>query len=466
MRLAALTPTHRDAALRALLPMLLAAAAMPPVLAQTPAPAPAAAPASVAAGPALTLIRAPRVLLDAADGRIGPATLVIEGGRIRTVLPGADAALDAVDAPRVADTRRFDDSVVLMPGLIDSHVHLTGNPARPFWDPTVTTPERATVTGVRNALRTVRAGFTTVRDLGAQGGSAYALRDAIAAGDVPGPRILSAGRMVSIIGGHGDLSGFRPEVTNALDGGNTCTGAEECAAVVRRLSRAGADVIKFAATGGVLSQQNRGLDKHFTDEEMRAIVSTAHQLELKVAAHAHGPRGVEAAARAGVDSIEHGTFIDEAGIRAMKASGSTLVPTLSPTIAYRENLPRGLYTDIVAAKIKVRLEATGKNIAAARRAGLTIAFGTDAGVSEHGRNAEEMPLMVEYGGMSAQDVVISATRSAAELLGLENDIGQLAPGFSADVIAVRGNPLEDLGALQRGNIAFVMARGRVVDLED
>jgi imidazolonepropionase-like amidohydrolase len=326
----------------------------------------------------------------------------------------------------------------------------------------VVTPERATALGARNALRTVQAGFTTVRDLGAPGQAGFALRDAIAAGELPGPRVLSAGRMVSIIGGHGDLTGFRPEVMEALDEGNTCTGAVQCAEVVRRLSRAGADVIKFAATGGVLSQQNRGLDQHFTDEEMKAIVDTAHQLGLKVAAHAHGPRGIEAAARAGVDSIEHGTYVDEAGIRAMRGSGSVLVPTLSPTIAYRENLPKGLYTPVVAAKIKVRLEATGRNIAAARRAGLKIAYGTDTGVSEHGRNAEEMPLMVQYGGMSPQEVLVSATRTAAELLGLEDEVGRLAPGFSADVIAVRGDPLTDLGALQRDRVAFVMARGRVV----
>ena len=183
-----------------------------------------------------------------------------------------------------------------------------------------------------------------------------------------------------------------------------------------------------------------------------------------MAAHAHGPRGVEAAARAGVDSIDHGTYVDEAGIRAMQESGSVLVPTLSPTIAYRENLPRGVYTRVVEAKIRQRLEATGKNIAAARAASLPIAFGTDAGVSEHGRNAEEMPLMVKYGGMSPQDVVVSATRTAARLLGLENEIGRIAPGFSADVIGVAGNPLEDLGALQRDRIRFVMTRGAAVPM--
>lgn len=436
------------------------ASALPAVAGAQAAPVSAATTESTP----LWVVTGERVLLDPADGRIGPATLVIEGDRILAVLEGNNADLPEALARRVDRARMFTSSseTVLMPGLVDSHVHLTGNPAEPFWQAVVETDERAAITGVRNALRTVQAGFTTVRDLGAPGNAGYALRDAIKAGDVPGPRILSAGRMVSIIGGHGDLTGFRPEVTRAMDGGNTCTGAEECAEVVRTLSRAGADVIKFAATGGVLSQQNRGLGQHFTDAEMKAIVETAHQLGLKVASHAHGAEGVAAAARAGVDSIEHGTYVDEAGIQAMKANGTFLVPTLSPTIAYRENLPKGLYTAVVAAKIKVRLEATGKNIAAARRAGLPIAFGTDSGVSEHGRNAEEMPLMVQYGGMSPKDVVVSATRSAAELLGLENEIGRLAPGFSADIIGVRGNPLEDLGALQRDRVEFVVAAGRVV----
>jgi imidazolonepropionase-like amidohydrolase len=443
-------PRH---ALSAFAALFFLALLTPPVQAQAPAATEA---------PPLRVVQGERVLLDAADGRIGPALLVIDGERIVQVVEGAGATLPAEFARRPVEERRFDAAVTLMPGLIDSHVHLTGNPAEPFWQAVVESDERAAITGVRNALHTVQAGFTTVRDLGAPGGAGYALRDAIASGEVPGPRMLSAGRMISIIGGHGDLTGFRPEVVAAMDGGNTCTGAEACAAVVRRLARAGADVIKFAATGGVLSQQNRGLDQHFTDAEMQAIVTTAHQLGLKVASHAHGPRGIEAAARAGVDSIEHGTYVDDAGIRAMRASGSFLVPTLSPTIAYRENLPKGLYTAVVAAKIKVRLEATGRNIAAARRAGLKIAFGTDAGVSDHGRNAEEMPLMVQYGGMSPQDVVVSATRSAAELLGLDNEVGRLAPGYSADIIGVRGNPLDDLGALQRDRVGFVMARGRVV----
>ena len=445
-----MTRTPSASRLAATLALLLA----PALLAAQPAPQ---APASV------VIVRADRVLADPATGQVAPATLVIRNGVIAAVLAGRDAPFTAQagDAPTTTYTFIGDD-VTVLPGLIDSHVHLTGNPAQPFWGAAVTTPERATATGVANALTTVQAGFTTVRDLGAPAQAGYALRDAVNAGEVPGPRILSAGRMVSIVGGHGDLTGFRPQVIEALDGQNTCTGAVQCAERVRELSRAGADVVKFAATGGVLSQQNRGLDQHFTDDEMQAIVDTAHQLGLKVAAHAHGPRGIEAAARAGVDSIEHGTYIDEAGLRAMKASGTMLVPTLSPTIAYRENLPRGLYSKVVEAKIRVRLEATGKNIAAARRSGLPIAFGTDSGVSQHGRNAEEMPLMIQYGGMSAQDVLVSATRTAAELLGLENEIGRLAPGFSGDVLVVAGDPLASVDALQRDRVRFVMARGQVV----
>lgn len=424
-----------------------------------------ASPSPVEAATAVVVVRADRVITDATDGQARPATLVIRDGRIEAVLAGKDAEVPVRAGDPPFRTHVFSGAdLTVLPGLIDSHVHLTGNPAQPFWADTVTTPERATATGVRNALRTVQAGFTTVRDLGAPGQAGYALRDAIAAGDLPGPRVLSAGKMVSIVGGHADLTGFRPQVIAALDGDNTCTGAVQCAQRVRELARAGADAVKFAATGGVLSQQNRALDQHFTDEEMQAIVRTAHLLGLKVAAHAHGPRGVEAAARAGVDSIEHGTFIDEAGIRAMKANRTVLVPTLSPTIAYRENLPKGLYTAVVEAKIRVRLEATGKNIAAARRAGLTIAFGTDAGVSEHGRNAEEMPLMVQYGGMTAQDVLVSATRSAADLLGLGQEIGRLAPGYSADLIVVRGDPLTDVAALQRDRVDFVMVRGRVMPM--
>jgi len=418
--------------------------------------APMAAPAAE-----VVLLRTDRLIVDAREAPRGPSTIVVRDGLVQAILDGVSVqpALATGDTVREIDLR----GRTVLPGLIDSHVHLTGNPATPWWQAAVNTPERAAIIGVKNAALTVRAGFTTVRDLGGERGAPYALRDAIAQGTVIGPRIVAAGQAVSIIGGHGDVNGFRPEVTAALSKGNTCTGPEQCSARVREMSRAGADVIKITATGGVLSQQNRGLDQHFTLLEMQAIVETAHTLGLKVAAHAHGPRGIEAAARAGVDSIEHGTYIDAAGIDAMRATGTFMVPTLSPTIAYRERVGTGVYTAVVEAKIKQRLAATGNNIAAARKAGLRIAFGTDAGVSDHGRNAEEFPLMVRYGGMSARDALVAATVDAADLLGVSAEAGTLAPGKSADIIAVDGDPLADVAVLQK--VRFVMARGVAVRTE-
>lgn len=407
----------------------------------------------------IEIIEVGRIIVDAAEGVFGPGRVVVRDGRILAVL-GAEESFEKYRDQRTRlRFREMEGDFTLLPGLIDSHVHLTGDPGRQWWEAAVTTPEYSTAVGIKNAAITVQAGFTTVRDLGSQGQAGQAVRDAIDDGLVIGPRVLAAGKSISIVGGHGDVTGFRPEVTGALSRG-TCTGAVECAARVRELSRAGADVIKFTATGGVLSQQDRGFGAHFTDAEMRAIVETAHSLGLRVAAHAHGARGVEAAARAGVDSIEHGTFVDAAAIEAMKASGAYLVPTLGPTLAYPARLGTGVYTPVVEAKIRVRLEATGRNIRMAKQAGIPIAFGTDAGVFEHGRNAEEFALMMEHGGLSAREALIAATRTAAELLGLAEEIGTLAPGKSADLIVVEGNPLEDITALRR--VRLVMARGRVV----
>jgi imidazolonepropionase-like amidohydrolase len=222
----------------------------------------------------------------------------------------------------------------------------------------------------------------------------------------------------------------------------------------------GADLIKMTATGGVLSQQARGLGQHFTDAEMKAIVDTAHSLGLKVAAHAHSARGIEAAARAGVDSIEHGTFADAAAIRAMKASGTAMVPTLMAFTGIRERLGKGVYTPVVEAKIRETLSEVGKAARAARAAGVPVVFGTDAAVFEHGRNAEELQLMVDLAGMTAAEAVAAATTGAARLLGMENEVGRIAPGYSADLIAVAGDPLRDVGALRK--VDYVMVRGRTI----
>jgi imidazolonepropionase-like amidohydrolase len=415
----------------------------------------AAVAASSAASAQTYAVQAGRLIADAAVPAQGPSTVIVENGRIARIESGFVAPAGAT----VVDQR----SRTVLPGLIDAHVHLAGDPGTPFWRETIDSDELATIVGVKNALLTARAGFTTVRDLGAPGQSTFALRDAIRDGIVPGPRIVAAGGALSIVGGHGDVSGFRPEVNAALAPGGTCTGAEQCAQRVREAAKRGADVIKITATGGVLSQQGRGLEGHFHPEEMRAITSTAHRLGLKVAAHAHGARGIEDAARAGVDSIDHGTFADSAALQALKANGTWYVPTLMAFTGVRDRLGKGIFTPVVEEKARETLTVWGKGLAAAHRAGIRIAFGTDSGVFEHGRNAEEAELMVRLGGMTPREVLISATTGAAELLGVAGETGTLAAGKSADLIAVDGDPLADATALAR--VGYVMAEGRPVPMQ-
>lgn len=414
-----------------------------------------AALASTGASAETYAIQAGHLIVDAAKPALGASTVIVENGRIARIEDGATAPVGAT----VVDMR----SKTVMPGLIDAHVHLTSDPGTPFWREAIDPPELAAVTGVKNALLTARAGFTTVRDLGATGHSSFALRDAIRDGIVPGPRIVASGGALSIIGGHGDVSGFRPEVNRALDPGGTCTGADECAARVREWAKRGSDVIKITSTGGVLSQQGRGLEGHFDPAEIRAITSTAHRLGLKVAAHAHGARGIEDAARAGVDSIDHGTFADGPAVQAMKANGSWYVPTLMAFTGVRDRLGKGVFTPVVEAKGRAALAQWGTGLTAAHRAGVKIAFGTDAGVFEHGRNGEEAELMVRLGGMSPRAVLVSATTGAADLLGLAGEIGTLDPGKSADLIAVDGDPLADPKALTR--VGYVMVRGKPIPMQ-
>jgi len=401
-----------------------------------------------------TVIHAGRLIADAARAASGPSTITVTDGKIVSIVDGyATAPADA----RVVELK---DKTVL-PGLIDMHVHLESNPGGDYRDEAVVTDDYLALVGAHNALVTVKAGFTTVRDLGSAPRGGFALRDATANGLIPGPRIVAAGTAISIIGGHGDVSGYRPEVNAALDAGNTCTGADQCAARVRQASKNGADVIKITATGGVLSQQGRGLGQHFTDAELKSIADTAHSLGLRVAAHAHGARGVEAAAKAGIDTADHGTFADLAAVKAMKASGTAMVPTLMALQGVKERLGKGIYTPTVEAKGREAVAQAGKALKLARAEGVTIAFGTDAGVFDHGRNAGEFALMVDWGGMTAREALASATTVAAKLLDKENEIGKLAPGYSADIIAVDGDPLTDVRTLEK--VGFVMARGRIID---
>lgn len=405
------------------------------------------------------LIEAGSVILDADSDPTGPMVIVVTDGVIEGIYAPDAASIGAWQAEGV-ETIDLSDKTVL-PGLIDLHTHLSGDPSGEFWRAATTPPEYYTLIAAKNARITAAAGFTTVRDLGSRTDQVtQMLRRATEEGLVPGPRIVTSARTIAIIGGHGDVNGFVEHVNDVLDAGFTCTGADECAAKVRLASQYGADLIKITATGGVLSQQGRGLEAHFTDEEMRSIVETAESLGLRVAAHAHGARGIEAAAQAGVQTIEHGTYIDEAAARAMRENGTILVPTLMAFEGIRRNLGQGFYTPVVEDKIRAVSEVAGTIIQRARANGVRVAFGTDAGVFPHGENAGEFRLLVA-GGMSNREALASATTVAAQVLGLENEIGRIAAGYSADIIAVDGNPLDDVTVLE--NVDWVMVRGRVIE---
>ena len=400
------------------------------------------------------IIHAGSVITDPDAAPRGPSTITITDGRITGIADGHTVPAAGTEAIDLSDK-------TVMPGLIDLHTHLSGDPSGEFWREAVEPIEWASLVAAKNARVTAKAGFTTVRDVGSRSDQVtQALRRATAEGMLPGPRIVTSGRSISIVGGHADTNGFRRAVTEALGTSYACTGAVECAEMVRTASKYGADLIKITATGGVLSQQGRGLEAHFSDAEMKAIVDTANSLGLKVAAHAHGARGIEAAARAGVHTIEHGTYLDKAAADAMKRSGTILIPTLMAFEGIKKNLGTGFYTPVVENKIRQVSEYAGNLVTRAQQYGVPVAFGTDAGVYPHGENAGEFALMVAQ-GVSPKAALASATTVAARVIGMENEIGRIAPGYSADIIAFDGNPLDDVTVLE--DIDFTMVRGRVID---
>jgi imidazolonepropionase-like amidohydrolase len=407
-------------------------------------------------------IQAGRLIVDASKPARGPSTVIVENGRIARIESGATAPAGAT----VVDMR----NQTVMPGMIDVHVHLTFSAGDPWYETLQTNwsqPYFATQ-GLRHAAEMARAGFTTVRDLGGPTLASVAVRDALREGGFPGPRVLVSGESLSVIGGHGDGTvGLAPEIGEAMNRAypqvGVCTGADECSRAVHKLAALGVDVIKFHATGGVLDAGARGLEQHFTDAEMKAIVDTAHQLHLKAAAHAHGARGIEAAARAGVDSIEHGTFIDDAGVQAMKAHGSYYSATLMAFTGVQAGLGKGIFTANSEAKARQALTAWGTGLNRAYRAGVKIALGTDSAVAPHARAGEELGLMVTKGGMTPRDALVAATKGGADLLNLANETGTLDPGKSADLIAVDGDPLVDPAAVTR--VHYVMVMGKPVPMQ-
>jgi imidazolonepropionase-like amidohydrolase len=382
------------------------------------------------------------------------ASLIVRGGRIEAVQDGFVTPAGA----RVIDLRdRF-----VLPGLIDSHVHLSSDRAgnEGLVAAFTESAQMGAYETLWNGQKTLGAGFTTVRNLGDEGAT-LALRDAIARGWVDGPRIVDAGASISTTSGHMDgRLGIRDEFADDIPHDNLCDGVEECRRAVRRQIGRGADVIKIATTGGVNSRIGAGLGKQMFDDEAKAIVETAHLYGKKVAVHAHGADGIAVALRAGADSIEHGTLLDAESLALFKKTGAYYVPTLSTVNGYLERIAANpdAYSPEVRAKIDWRIGITGKALERAVPAGVKIAFGTDAGVSKHGRNADEFELMVKH-GMTPMTAIQAATVNAADLLGLASEIGTLEPGKAADVIAVAGDPLSDVTTLKR--VGFVMKGGRV-----
>jgi imidazolonepropionase-like amidohydrolase len=401
-------------------------------------------------------VQAGRVLADPSTGIVlRDKTLVIRGNQVVEIRDGFVSGSETGD--RTVDLR---DGFVL-PGLIDSHVHLTSqqNPNQRLEEVTQSSADQA-IRGALYARRTLMAGFTTVADLGAANDAIFALRDGIAAGEVPGPRVIASGSAVSIHGGHGDINGFREDVMHLLSSESVCSGPEDCMRAVRTQVRAGADIIKITATGGVLSNTAAGLGQQFADAELAAIVEVAHRMGRQVTAHAHGVDGINAFLRAGGDSIEHGTYLDAESIRLFRREGTYLVPTLlaGDFVARIAAGPDNFFTPAQTAKA---LEAGPKMLDMARRAhdgGVRIAFGTDSGVSAHGDNAREFALLVQA-GMTPLEAVRSATVVAADHLRIAGQAGRITVGMPADLIAVSGDPLSDVTVLE--HVRFVMKGGVV-----
>ena len=406
-----------------------------------------------ATAPAEIAIRAGKVLDVRTGNYLTDQIIWIEGDRIKAI---GKAAEISSQIPAGAKTIDLSNATVL-PGLIDCHTHLTYTPY--MSGPAgfhVSYPRQALI-GARNARVTLEAGFTTVRNVGANGYSDIALRDAIKAGDVPGPRILASGPALSITGGHADENFLAPQFNFSSDG--VADGVAGVTAKVRENIKYGADVIKFMATGGVLSEGDNPALAQYSPEEMKAIIDTAHGLGRKVAAHAHGALGIKNAVLAGVDSIEHGSYINEEDIQLMKQHGTYLVPTLYLGDWLMENLTTLGLTPNMMEKARIVLPIARQNIAVAFKEGVKVAFGTDSAVYPHGLNGREFAVMVKL-GLSPLQSIQAATVNAADLLGWTDRIGTLEPGKFADVIAIDGDPLADVHALE--NVRFVMKGGEVI----
>ena len=404
--------------------------------------------------PAVIAVKAAHVV-DARAGRVlDLQTVVITADRIEKVGPSSEVAIPP--GATVIDL----GPATMLPGLIDCHTHLTFDPSNAGFRSLGISIPREALTGAKNARITLEAGFTTVRNVGASGYSDVALRDAINAGEVPGPRMLVSGPPLGITGGHCDENHLAPQFNYHAEG--VADGIPAVMAKVRETVKYGADVVKFCASGGVFSKGDLPGAEQYSPAEMAALISEAHRLGRKVAAHSHGTQAIIDATNAGVDSIEHGSLIDDAGIAAMKQHGTYLVADI-----YNDDFILNMgkqygFTDEMLEKERMVGQQQRAGFRKAAQAGVKLAFGTDAGVYPHGWNAKQFAYMVRY-GLSPMQAIQSATVNAADLIGWTDRVGSLEPGKFADLIAVQGDPTTDVTVLE--HVQFVMKGGQVVKNE-
>lgn len=394
-------------------------------------------------------------------------SIVIEQGKVKAIVAGYQSPKDLglSEASKVVDLR----NQFVMPGFIDLHVHISSQYGDGGKLSKVTKSDaHFALTASAFAKSTLMAGFTTIRDLGSSGTSVFALRDVIKSGEIPGPKILVAGDAISATGGHGDFHGFRQEVLDALPKTGTCDGPDSCRAAVRRQVKRGADVIKVTVTGGVLSETAAGTGQQLTHEELEAIVDAAHSLGRKVTAHAHAKAGIEAAIRAGFDSIEHAMWADKETMKLFKKTGTWMIPTIYPITVVGdtpEKMAKGPFKNMPP-PIMEKLLRLGKQpkemTRLAHKMGVKIALGTDAGLFPHGDNANEF---IEYVGVGMTEIeaLMAGTINAAKAAGVDHKVGSIEPGKAADIVALPASPLDDIKQVL--NVNFVMRDGIIFKSE-
>tara|TARA_B110000438_G_scaffold295590_1_gene338825 strand:- start:6606 stop:7910 length:1305 start_codon:yes stop_codon:yes gene_type:complete len=406
---------------------------------------------------ATTVIHAGELLVTAGKAPLKKQTLVITDGKITELKSGfVDVNSFGRDAKLIDLSSSF-----VMSGLMDMHVHLQGELGPNNDSEMINLSDADTLMkSAYFANKTLMAGFTTVRDLGSSAEQIFALRDGVKRGWINGPTIIAAGSSVAVTGGHGDVDGMAPDLMELHTAKTICDGPYDCRRATRHAIKFGADVIKITSTGGVLSDTDTGTGQQMADDELKEVVETAHSLGRKVASHAHAAAGINAALRAGVDSIEHGSYADKESIKLFKMGGAYLVPTL---MAGDTVVNMAKTTDFMSPAIRAKAIRVGgdmiENFKRSYKAGVKIAYGTDSGVSKHGYNAREAQLMFEA-GMSAQDILVSATINGADLIGQSKTLGTLEVGKVADIIAMHASPLNNIDELL--DVDFVMKTGKVV----